>query len=107
MGGMEYVVVVAGVILAVGLAMVVAGSYGQDRRGMAIRLAAIERKLDLIMKHQGIVEPRVEEPDVVQHLMQGKKIQAIKVYRERTGVGLAEAKDAVEKIARERGLDVR
>ena len=26
----------------------------------------------------------------------GKKINAIKLYRERTGVGLAEAKDAIE-----------
>ncbi|MEV6633519.1 ribosomal protein L7/L12 [Actinoplanes sp. NPDC051470] len=104
---MEYIVVVAGVILAVGLAMLAAGSRGQDRRNTAIRLAAIERKLDLIMKHQGIVEPRIEAPDVVQELMQGRKIQAIKIYRERTGVGLAEAKNAVEQIARERGLDVR
>jgi large subunit ribosomal protein L7/L12 len=29
---------------------------------------------------------------------QGKTIQAIKVYRERTGVGLKEAKDAVERM---------
>jgi len=107
MNGMDYLVVAAGVVLAVGLAMVVAGSRGQERRATAVRLAAIERKLDLIMKHHGIIEPRIEEPDVVQELMQGRKIQAIKIYRERTGVGLAEAKDAVEKIARERGLDVR
>ncbi|CAM3689074.1 ribosomal protein L7/L12 [Nocardioides zeicaulis] len=33
----------------------------------------------------------------VQELVRlGKKVQAIKVYRERTGVGLKEAKDAVE-----------
>jgi ribosomal protein L7/L12 len=35
-------------------------------------------------------------------LMQGKKIQAIKVYRDLTGVGLKEAKDAVEQLAGER-----
>jgi hypothetical protein len=35
-------------------------------------------------------------------LQQGKKIQAIKVYRELTGVGLKEAKDAVERMAGER-----
>jgi hypothetical protein len=41
--------------------------------------------------------------DEVQSLiMQGKKIQAIKVYRELTGVGLKEAKDAVEQMAGER-----
>jgi ribosomal protein L7/L12 len=35
-------------------------------------------------------------------LRRGRKIDAIKVYRERTGLGLKEAKDAVEEI--ERGL---
>ncbi len=34
----------------------------------------------------------------------GKKIAAIKLYREATGVGLAEAKDAVEAIARGQGV---
>src|SRR5262249_8164691 len=33
-------------------------------------------------------------------LDEGQKIEAIKVYRERTGVGLKEAKDAVEAIQR-------
>ena len=31
-------------------------------------------------------------------LAEGQKIEAIKVYRERTGAGLAEAKDAVEAL---------
>ena len=31
----------------------------------------------------------------------GKKIEAIKVYRDQTGVGLKEAKDAVERIERQ------
>jgi len=31
-------------------------------------------------------------------LFQGRKIEAIKLYREATHVGLAEAKDAVEKL---------
>jgi ribosomal protein L7/L12 len=34
-------------------------------------------------------------------LAAGDKIAAIKLYRERTGLGLAEAKDAVEAIARQ------
>jgi ribosomal protein L7/L12 len=33
-------------------------------------------------------------------LRRGKKIQAIKIYREATGVGLKQAKDAVEAMAR-------
>jgi len=32
-------------------------------------------------------------------LQSGNQIQAIKLYRELTGVGLAEAKDAVDRLA--------
>jgi ribosomal protein L7/L12 len=35
-------------------------------------------------------------------LREGKKIAAIKAYREATGVGLAEAKNAVEALERDR-----
>lgn len=42
-------------------------------------------------------DPRVDE--VHRLVREGKKIQAIKVYRELTGVGLADAKAAVERIA--------
>ena len=38
--------------------------------------------------------------DVRQLVLQGKKIDAIRLYRERTGLGLKEAKDAVEALAR-------
>jgi hypothetical protein len=37
------------------------------------------------------------------HLRVGHKIPAIKCYRDRTGVGLKEAKDAIEAIARKEG----
>jgi ribosomal protein L7/L12 len=36
---------------------------------------------------------------ILQTLQQGSKIQAIKLYREQTGVSLKEAKDAVERLA--------
>ncbi len=38
---------------------------------------------------------------VQSHLRQGRKIEAIKIYREHTGVGLKEAKDAVDAIERQ------
>ncbi len=45
-------------------------------------------------------QPASESEDEVLNLMRsGKKISAIKAYRERTGVGLKEAKDAVEALA--------
>jgi ribosomal protein L7/L12 len=56
------------------------------------------------MEHLDIAEPKPEFPSVLQKLEQGRKIQAIKLYREQTGVGLKEAKDAVEELARQRGL---
>jgi hypothetical protein len=41
-------------------------------------------------------------PDLIAALDQGKMINAIKAYRQWTGCGLAEAKQAVEAIARSR-----
>lgn len=38
-------------------------------------------------------------PDVVRLISAGKKIEAIKVYREHAGVGLKEAKDVVDEVA--------
>lgn len=38
--------------------------------------------------------------DVQTLMRQGKKIEAIKVYRKQTGLGLKEAKDAVEEMER-------
>jgi ribosomal protein L7/L12 len=62
------------------------------------RVARVEHKLDLVLDHLGLREddPRLDE--VIALARDGKKIQAIKVYREVTGVGLKEAKDAVERL---------
>ncbi len=40
----------------------------------------------------------VHSPQIEEALRRGNKIEAIKIYRELTGVGLAEAKQAVEEI---------
>lgn len=45
--------------------------------------------------------------DVVSLVREGKKIAAIKLYREKTGVDLAEAKAAVETLASEHGIEIR
>ncbi|MCX5049665.1 MULTISPECIES: ribosomal protein L7/L12 [unclassified Streptomyces] len=62
------------------------------------RVARIEHKLDLILDHLGLRErePWADEVDAL--LRDGKKIAAIKVYREATGAGLKEAKEAVDKL---------
>jgi hypothetical protein len=64
------------------------------------RLGRLERKLDALLKHQGIDLYSQLPPEITELLRQGKKIEAIKLYRETTGVGLAQAKDQVEAIER-------
>jgi ribosomal protein L7/L12 len=52
----------------------------------------------------GAVPPNDVDADLWDLLKKGEKIQAIKLYRERTGAGLAEAKRAVEAIGRQHGI---
>src|SRR3954468_363698 len=44
------------------------------------------------------------ENEVISLLEQGQKIGAIRLFRERTGVGLKESKEAVETLAERRGI---
>ena len=87
-----------------------------DQISVEMRLAAIEEKLDRLLAHLGIDDdapaasfdgagqPRrlagANGDAVVALIQAGKKIQAIKAYREATGMGLKDAKDAVENIER-------
>lgn len=72
------------------------------------RIEALEAKvaeLYLLIDHPEPAGPAASEPDgtfppeVVELALSGKKIQAIKVLQERTGIGLAEAKAVVDQIA--------
>jgi ribosomal protein L7/L12 len=74
-----------------------------DRRSKAVdrRLQRLEHKVDLLLAHAGVTEPQDPRMAEIDNLLaQGKKIQAIKVHREVTGSGLAEAKEAVERRMR-------
>lgn len=74
------------------------------------RLDAIERKLDRLLAERGAgpeaagaqrsmeAPPSAWEEEVRALVRQGRKIDAIKLYREHTGLGLREAKDAVEAL---------
>jgi ribosomal protein L7/L12 len=46
------------------------------------------------------------EEDLLEHLREGRKIEAIRRYRQATNAGLKEAKDAVEALAAKRGVVV-
>jgi ribosomal protein L7/L12 len=80
------------------------------------RIAELERKVSELYERLGQAEPvslgsdsgfsepasvvAGEDPRLVELIQGGKEIQAIKLYRELTGVGLAEAKDAVDELKR-------
>lgn len=63
------------------------------------RVGRVERKLNALLRHNG-VDPTQGLPlsERVKRLADdpARKIEAIKVYREESGAGLAEAKAAVE-----------
>ena len=77
-------------------------AYTSLRAMDAGRLARLERKLDSILRHLNIpyVDPTSPEglSEEVQQLADdpATKIQAIKLHREQTGLGLKDAKEAVE-----------
>ncbi|NBE50979.1 ribosomal protein L7/L12 [Streptomyces boluensis] len=89
-------------VFLLAFALLLAGSLIErkiDRT--ASRTARVERKLDLIIEHLGIdatsVVPNMD--GVLALVREGKKVQAIKMYREATGVGLKEAKDEIDRLA--------
>jgi ribosomal protein L7/L12 len=69
------------------------------------RLSRVDAKLDLLLKQAGIdYDPYKNlSLQVTEALQRGEKIQAIKHYREATGVGLKEAKEFIEEIQRRAG----
>ncbi|MCF3145749.1 ribosomal protein L7/L12 [Streptomyces platensis] len=97
---MDSVLPVVTALLALAAVMLISAA---DRRAKTLerRLHRLEHKVDLLLTHAGIDEPQpAGMAEIDQLLSQGKKIQAIKVHREVTGSGLAEAKEAVERRMR-------
>lgn len=70
---------------------------------LQMKVAELERKLDFVMKHLDLeyhedpLSPVLAE--VVALIRQGNRLEAINLYREKTGVNLKAAKDAVEELA--------
>lgn len=67
-----------------------------DDAAISAKLYRIERKLDAIIAHLNIPLKDDGMDDIRDLIAAGKKIEAIKEYRVRTGAGLAEAKEAIE-----------
>ncbi len=72
-----------------------------------IRLNRLERKVDFLLRELNLVEKEEATlPDfdpvlsaVAELVRQNHKIEAIKLYREMTGVGLKEAKEVVDRLS--------
>jgi hypothetical protein len=91
------------------IALILLASIGVRLNGIRSRievLSRVEAKLDLLLKQANIkFDPYANVPlDIVQALRAGKKIEAIKLYRQSSGVGLKEAKDFVEEVERRAGV---
>ncbi|MET8149753.1 hypothetical protein ACIBSW_29305 [Actinoplanes sp. NPDC049668] len=99
---MEIFVTAALVLLLAGLVMLGMASASHSRREQlrtASRLAAIETKLDAVVAHLGITVRERELPEVLRLIREGKRIEAVRAYRNETGSSLLEAKNAVDAIA--------
>jgi ribosomal protein L7/L12 len=82
-------------------------SVDQELLEIQQRLALIETRLEQLFEHLDIA-PRDEpadrgeldpntDPEIQDLLAKGNDAQAVKRYRERTGVGIAEAQQAIER----------
>jgi ribosomal protein L7/L12 len=70
---------------------------GWPDKGLHSRLDRIERQVQALLDHFQIELPNDGLDEVRQLAAAGKKIPAIKLYRQITGAGLAEAKEVVER----------
>ena len=85
------------------------------RQRMGVGLKEAKDAIEVLERGESVpVPPAVSKTfaesdvrDFVSLLRQGKTIAAIKLYRDKTGVGLAEAKAAVETLAAEQGIPVK
>jgi hypothetical protein len=70
------------------------------------QLSRLDSKINAILRQQNI-DPMIPQPlsERVKEVATdpARKIEAIKIYREETGVGLAEAKNAIEAHLRQIG----
>ncbi|MEX0676681.1 MAG: ribosomal protein L7/L12 [Pirellulales bacterium] len=78
------------------LGLVLLALFARGGGANSARLRSIDRKLDLVLTNLGIDPGQGLDKQIADLLRSGQKIEAIKLYRAQTGVGLKEAKDYVE-----------
>ena len=70
------------------------------------KVSSMDAKLDLLLKHAGLEYDLYKNlpREIVEAVQGGRKIEAIKLYRKATAVGLEEAKVFIEEVQRRGGL---
>jgi ribosomal protein L7/L12 len=75
---------------------------------LRMHVLELEGQVAFLYQHLGLTyipKPGPEaDPRVIEQVKKGSLIEAIKIYRELTGAGLAEAKTAVEKVKAQLGM---
>jgi hypothetical protein len=85
-------------LAVLGLQMCMAFIQGR----MKDQLGRLERKVDFLLRHAGLDIAALTNAEIAELARAGKKIEAIKAYRELTGASLADAKAHIESLPREK-----
>ena len=69
------------------------------------RVATLEAQMQALLEHLGVGASPEDalERQVIEFIRADRVIEAVKLYRERTGLGLKESKDAVDNLRRLHG----
>jgi ribosomal protein L7/L12 len=102
----EQIAVIAIMTLCVILVIGILGKRVSQIEQRIAKVSSMDAKLDLLLRHAGIeYDPYKNLPrEVVEAVQSGRKIEAIKRYREATAVSLKQAKDFIEEVQRRGGL---
>jgi hypothetical protein len=98
-----------GLVALIALGLILLFTIRVRLKSLQSRIAAVTRveaKLDLLLKQANIkFDPFAHlSNDIVEALRGNRKIEAIKLYRQATGVGLKEAKEFIEEVQRRAGV---
>ncbi|WP_413758071.1 hypothetical protein [Streptomyces sp. MMBL 11-3] len=92
---------IGALVVLVGLTTV-AATESRARR-LDRRMTRLEHKIDLLLRHGGIEDDDPALAEVAALARRGQDVAAVKKYREATGAGLLEAKQAVDRVKADDG----
>lgn len=94
---MDYGLLLLIAVLVIAVAALTSSTNERRVRRTERRLADIDTKLNALLAHHGVTPPQPDFSDVRELALTGRKIEAIKRYRDQTGADLKEAKEAVDR----------